>query len=242
MFILVWIISMVLLSYAYLLGISVISYRVLIYILIPLCILGGYGAIIACKKLHNYKLFSSKKFPTYFLILIIMISIFNGVLTVENPKISYFGVTNELGMVQIAPPSAADVDLADWFEKNGNKSRSFVMSNMFAGMFLATKDKIPLHYGFEYYSTSSNVNIEKESGKSNNLTAFQEEKIGYIIYDKKLTTKLPENRLSLRIINSEFYPLYYFTQDIHDNINLIKPDFSRVVYENQEYIVCAVDL
>ncbi len=241
-FIIVWILSMVFLSYAYLVGINVISYRVLIYILIPLCILGGYGITVACKKLHKYELFSSPKFPACFLVLIILISIFSGFLTVENPDITYFGVKNELGVVQIAPPSEAEIDLADWLGKNGNKSRSFVISNMFTGTFVATKAEMPLHYGFEYFSTNSNVTIQDESVKSSNQSIFQKEKIGYIVYDKKLRTNPSENTLSLRVIDSEFYPLYYFTQDIHNNINLIKPDFSRVVYENQEYIVCEVDL
>ncbi len=42
-YIIVWIVTMFLLSEAYWFGINVISYRVLIYLLIPLSILGGFG-------------------------------------------------------------------------------------------------------------------------------------------------------------------------------------------------------
>jgi hypothetical protein len=241
-FIIVWIVSMVFLSYAYILGINVISYRVLIYILIPLCILGGYGITIACRKLHRYEIFSSGKFPACFLGVIILIATVSGFLTFTNPEISYFGVENEQGVVQIAPPSAAEVELADWFKNNGNKSRSFVISNMFAGTFIATQAKMPLHYGFEYYSTNGNVSFKDEYINSSNLSMFQKEKIGYIVYDKKLITDPSLKTLELHIIDSEFYPLYYFTQDIHNNIDRIKPDFSRVVFENQEFIVCEVKL
>jgi hypothetical protein len=59
--ILAWIIAMILLSNAYWFGINVITYRVLIYLLIPLSILGGYGIHITCQKLKNYPRFSSKK-------------------------------------------------------------------------------------------------------------------------------------------------------------------------------------
>jgi hypothetical protein len=43
------------------------------------------------------------------------------VLTVTDPDISVFSVKNEFGNVQIAPPSDAEVDLANWFNENGNK-------------------------------------------------------------------------------------------------------------------------
>lgn len=237
---LVWIISMILLSYAYLFGISVISYRVLIYLLIPLCILGGYGISYSFHKLSDYEIFSSIKVRTAFLVVIFALSIFSGVLTVENSKIAVFGVETDYGVIQIAPPSESEIDLANWFEKNGNKSRSVVISNHFTGIFLATKAMQPLHYGFEFFSTNNNVPIEIESAKSSDLDGFVAEKIGYVIYDKRLTVKPPENKLALRMIDAEFSPLYYFTQDISSNINIIKPDFSRVVYENQDYIVCEV--
>lgn len=238
--IMIWIISMILLSYAYLFGISVITYRVLIYLLIPLSILGGYGISYSFYKLSDYKMFSSIKVRTAFLVVIFALSIFNGVLTVENSKIAVFGVGTDYGVVQIAPPSESEIDLANWFEKNGNKSRSIVISNHFTGIFLATKAMQPLHYGFEYFSTNKNVHIEGESIKISDLDGFMAEKIGYIIYDKRLTVKPPENKLALRMIEAEFSPLYYFTQDIYSNIDIIKPDFSRVVYENQDYIVCEI--
>jgi hypothetical protein len=64
--ILVWILSMFLLSNAYWFGINVISYRVLIYLLIPLSILGGYGINVIYQKLKNNERFSSKMCILYF--------------------------------------------------------------------------------------------------------------------------------------------------------------------------------
>ncbi|NYB52583.1 MAG: hypothetical protein HVN35_08510 [Methanobacteriaceae archaeon] len=239
--ILLWTISMLILSYAYLFGINVISYRVLIYILIPLSILGGSGFYFVYLKIKDKEILSSKKIQTCFLVLIIGLSLLNGFLTVASPKIAIFGVKNEINTVQIAPPSNSEVDLANWLNENGNKSRSFVISNQFTGTFLVTKTNIPLHFGFEYYSTNEKVPIQGKFVNNSPLTAFRDENIGYIIYDKRLIIIPPENYLSMRIIDSEFYPLYYFTQDIATNINEIKPDFSRVVYENQDFIVCEVD-
>ena len=239
--ILVWIISMILLSNAYWFGVNVISYRVLIYLLIPLSILGGYGIHITYQKLKNYRHFSSKKVPTIFLVAIVVLSILSAVVTVNDPEISVFSVKNEFGKVQIAPPSDSEVDLANWFIENGNKSRYIVIANQFTGMFLAAKTMMSFHDGFEYFSTNSNVSIEKESVNSSTLTNFKQANVGYIVYDKRLVVTPPENNLSLRIINSEFFPLYYFTQDIHSNINRIKPEFSQVVYENQDFIVCEIN-
>lgn len=239
--ILVWIIAMILLSNAYWFGVNVISYRVLIYLLIPLSILGGYGIHVTCQKLKSYPRFSSKNVRSMILVVILVLSMLSAVFAVSNPDISVFSVKNEFGNVQIAPPSDSEVDLANWFIENGNKSRYIVISNQFTGMFLAARTMMSFHDGFEYFSTNSNVTIEKESVKSSTLTNFKQANVGYIVYDKRLVVKPSQNNLSLRIVNSEFFPLPYFTQDIHSNINNIKPEFSEVVYENPDFIVCEIN-
>lgn len=239
--ILVWILSMFLLSNAYWFGINVISYRVLIYLLIPLSILGGYGINVIYQKLKNNERFSSKNVHTIFLVAILCLSLFSGILTVENPKIATYGIKNQEGYIQTAPPSDAEVDLANWFNENGNSSRYVVISNQFTGMFLAADTNMSFREGFQYFSTNSNVTIEEKGVKSSTLANFKKANVGYVVYDKRLVTSPEEKTLSLRVIDTEFFPLQYFTQDIQSNINRIKPEFSRVVYENEDFIVCEIN-
>lgn len=231
--ILTWIISMILLSNAYWFGINVITYRVLIYLLIPLSILGGYGIHITCQKLKNYPRFSSKNVRTTILIAICALSMVTSVLTVTDPDISVFSAKNEFGNVQIAPPSDAEVDLANWFNENGNKSRSLVISNQFTGMFLTSKAQMPMNYGFEFYSIKNYPNMTLETVK--------EDGVGYLVYDKRLVIPEEDSWLRVMSINSEFFPLYYFSQNITTHFDQIKPDYATKVYENHDFIVCRVD-
>ena len=231
--ILVWIIAMILLSNAYWFGVNVISYRVLIYLLIPLSILGGYGIHITYHKIKNYQPLSSKKVQTIFLAAILVISMLSAVMTVSDPDISVFSVKNEFGKVQIAPPSDSEVDLANWFQENGNKSRSLVISNQFTGMFLGSKVGMPMNYGFEFYATKTYPNMT--------LSQVKDQKIGYLVYDKRLVVPNEDSWLRVMSIQSEFFPLYYFSQNITTNFDRIKPDYATKVYENQDFIVCRVD-
>jgi len=229
--IMVWILVIFLLSNAYWFGVNVITYRVLIYLLIPLSIIGGFGLSYIYQKMKDYKLFSSRQFRTGFLVVVFALSILNGFLTVENPKIGNFGVKNQFGVFQIAPPSQSDVDLAVWFKENGNTQKSFITNNMFTGTFLATMAEIPMHYSSEYYLISNGANE----------TLFNKEGIGYIVYDKRLVLPGQNSGLYFKMINSEFYPLFYSSVNINENINSLKPSFSKVVYENKDYIVCKIN-
>jgi len=240
MIIMVWIITMFLLSNAYWFGINVITYRVLIYLLIPLSILGGCGLSWVYKKIRDDNRLSSKKLHSALLVAFLCISLSTGILTVENPKIGVYGVKNQEGFVQTAPPSDSEVDLARWFIENGDNSRYVVISNQFTGMFLAAETDMSFREGFQYFATNRNVTIEEKSVKSSTLANFKKANVAYVIYDKRLVISPEEKKLALRVIDTEFFPLHYFTQDIHSNINRIKPEFSRVLYENQDYIVCEI--
>jgi asparagine N-glycosylation enzyme membrane subunit Stt3 len=230
MTILIWILVMFLLSNAYWFGVNIITFRVLTYLLIPLSIIGGFGLSYIYHHLKEYKPFSSKQFRTSFLVVVFAISILNGFITVENPKIGNFGVKNELGTVQIAPPSQSEVDLALWFQKNGNKQKSFITNNMFTGTFISTMTEIPMHYSSKYYLVSNGAN----------KTLFDKQRIGYIVYDKRLVLPGQNSGLYMKMINSEYYPLFYSSVNISSNINSLKPSFSEVVYENKDYIVCKI--
>ncbi len=244
MIILVWIFTMFLLSNAYWFGINVITYRVLIYLLIPLSILGGFGLSWVYKKIRDNNRLSSKKLHSALVVAFLCISLSSGILTVENPKIGVYGVKNQEGYVQIAPPSKSEVDLARWYIENGNNSRYVVISNQFTGMFLAAETNMSFRNGFKYYSTNNNVTVEEKSVQFVNnrtLSFFKERNVGYVVYDKRLVISPEEKTLALRVIDSEFFSLHYFTQNIHSNINRIKPEFARVVYENKDFIVCEIN-
>lgn len=241
--ILVWIIAMILLSNAYLFGVNVISYRVIIYLLIPLSILGGLGLTYIIQwlgeyqknyqirgRVKKYPIISSPKFGAVFLIVIFLLCSVSSVLTVTNPKVTTFGVKNQFETVQISPPSDSEVELANWFKENGNKNRSMLISNQFAGMFVSTVSGMPMHYDFDYFSI-----------KGLPLSERQKEKIGYVVFDKRLVLSPPDNVFYLKKIESEFYPLYYSSVDIPSYIGQIIPDNSHTVYENKDFIVFQVD-
>ena len=228
-FIFIWILVMFLLSNAYWFGINTVTYRVLIYLLIPLSILGGFGLSQVYYKLKDYNIFSSRPFRSLFLISIFALSTFLGVLTVEDPAIATFGSTTKFGYIQISPPGDSEIDMAKWFDENGNKSRSVLVSNIYAGYFLATESEMPVHFKFE--------NFNKSTPKS----VFEKEKIGYIVYDKRLTFTSENKTIEMKLVYSLFGPLYYFNKDIHTHINEIIPDYAKVVYENNDFIICKVE-
>ncbi|WP_300426710.1 hypothetical protein [Methanobacterium sp.] len=239
--IIVWIMTMIILSNAYLFGINVITYRVLIYLLIPLSILGGYGIKISCCKLQKfnekkkYLQFSSTNIMVGFLVVILAISTLSALLTVTDSNIAVYSVKNEFGKVQIAPPSNSEVDLANWFRENGNHSRSVVISNQFTGMFLATEAGMPLNYGFAHYALKNQTDTQ--------LLRLKELNVGYLVYDKNLVLPVEDknNPIYMRSIYSEFFSLYYFSKNITQNFLEIKPDYATKVYENDEFIVCTIN-
>jgi len=232
-FILSWIIVIILLINAYLFGlngINSISYRLLVYLLIPVSILGGFGVATAYHKLKDYKNFSSKKFRNAFLISLFALATFFGFLTVENPLIASFEVTNQYGAFQIAPPSPSEMDLAIWFNENGNKSKSILSNDLFPLTFVTTQTGMPLasDSDFEHF----NKNVSKSFFEKNN--------IGYVVLDKRLSFNSNNETLYKVEYEGEFYNLFYYSEDIPSNLNIILPSYMKVVYENNDFIVCEV--
>lgn len=109
-YIFTWIIILLLLSRAYWIGINVISARVLIYIVIPLSILGGFGVSQIYYRFKDFNNFSSR-FCSSFLICIFFLSTFLGVLNVSDPHMGSYYAQTIFGKVQIAPPSSSETDL-----------------------------------------------------------------------------------------------------------------------------------
>ena len=223
-----WIIVMFLLSTSYLFGINVISARVLIYIVIPLSILGGFGVNQVYCLLENNSRFSSKRYRSAFLVSIFSLCLLFGFLNVENPDMGSYTATNIFGSVQIAPPSSSEVDISNWFKENGNKNKSITISNLYTGVFIAAESGMPINYGF------ANVNNQT------NISYFDDNNIGYIVYDKRLVLPQDFNTLKMYQANSEMFPLYYFNRILFENIDKLKPDYAKVVYENNDFIICQI--
>ncbi len=228
-YIFTWIIVLLLLSKAYWFGINVLSPRVLIYILIPLSILGGFGVSQAYYRLKDHKRFSSKRFRSGFLIVVFSFSMFFGVLTVENPNMGSFFAKTEFGSVQIAPPSSSEVDISKWFEVNGDKNKSILISNLYTGVFIAAEAGMPINFGFEYLNATTPRSF------------FDTDKIGYIVYDKRLILPPENETLNESKASSEMFPLFYFNKIYYQNIDKLKPSFTKVVYENKDFIVCEIE-
>ncbi len=227
-YIFTWIIAMILLSKAYYFGVNVLSSRVLIYIVIPLSILGGFAVSHIYYKLKDYKRFSSGKFRSSFVICIFALSMLFGVLNVSDPTLGTYYATTIFGSVQIAPPSPSEVEVADWFEANGDKNKSISISNLYTGVLIAAVSGMPINYMF--------ANINNTTSKS----YFETNNIGYIVYDKRLTLPPDYNTLNRYQGNSELYPLYYYNKILFENVNKLKPPFTKVVYENKDFIICEV--
>jgi len=227
-YIFTWIIAMIILSKAYYFGVNVLSSRVLIYIVIPLSILGGFAVSHVYYKLKDYNRFSSGKFRSSFLICIFALSMLFGVLNVSDPTLGTYYATTIFGSVQIAPPSTSEVEVADWFMANGDRNKSISISNLYTGVLIAAVSGMPINYMF--------ANINNTTSKS----YFETNNIGYIVYDKRLTLPPDYNTLNRYQANSELYPLYYYNKMLYQNVNKLKPSFTKVVYENKDFIVCEV--
>ncbi len=227
-YIFTWIIIMVLLSKAYYFGINVLSVRVLIYIVIPLSILGGFGVSNVYYRLKDHERFSSKRFRTSFLVCVFSLSLLFGVLNVSDPNLGTYTANTVFGSVQIAPPISSEVELANWFKLNGDKNKSVSISNLYTGVFIATEAGMPINYEF------TNINNQTP------ISFFESNNIGYIVYDKRLVLPPDFNTLNRYQANSEMYPLFYYNNILYQNVDKLKPHFTRVVYENKDFIVCEV--
>lgn len=227
-FIITWIIVLFLLSNANWFGINVLSSRVLIYILIPLAILGGFGISELYHHLKKYRKFSSPRIRSAFLIMIFIISSVSGVITANGTVFTFQAKTN-MGNIQISPPSSSEIDLANWFNENGDRNKSIIISNLYTGNIIAAVSGVPVHYGFEYFN------------KDTPLSMYKNEKIAYIVFDKRLSFPSPNGTLYIQPESSEFYTLYFISGDIKENINVLVPPYANVVYENRDFIICKVD-
>ena len=231
-FLLTWVIVIVLAINIHLFdaSLNVLSPRLLVYLLIPVSILGGFGLTQVYYKLKNYKNFSSKMFRNAFLISIFVLATFFGFLTMENPLIAYNGINNQYGSFQISPPTPSMVDLAQWFNDHGDKSKSIVSNNFYGMIFVTAETGMPLSAW--YYFTPLNNTTSK--------SYFTQHEIGYIVLDKRLSFLSNNGTFNKVEYETDDYTLFYYSGNIQSNLNEILPGFVKVVYENNDFIVCEV--
>ena len=226
----IWTIAIFLISNAYLFGLYLDSSRFLIYILIPLSMLGGYGLSRIYYKLKDLKRFSSS-ISAGFLVLIFIISSISGVITLIEPNINHFYANTSLGDVQIAPPSQFEVDIANWFNENGDDKKNVIVSNGFTGVFLKTVTNMSINPNFEDYN------------KNTSESEFNKKNIGYIVLDKRLTFQSTNGTFYMKETSSELdqsYKLFFYSRNINDNLNKIIPSYAQVVYENKDFIIIKI--
>ncbi|HBN06081.1 MAG TPA: 6-pyruvoyl tetrahydropterin synthase, partial [Bacteroidales bacterium] len=135
-----WIIVVFLISKAYWFGVNVYTIRLLVYILLPLSILAGYGLS------YLYTDFKKKEFPSIkirsgFLIATFVVAALFAVVTVEDPNfglIPKYDTISQHGIKspQLAPPTESDIELANWFKQNGDKKSVVISNNYYSNQFL----------------------------------------------------------------------------------------------------------
>ncbi len=222
-FIITWAVVIFIASKAYWFGINVTSIRLLVYLLLPLSILGGSGLS------YLYQEFRKKEFQSpirsVFLISVFVIASLYGLTTVEDPtfnvipKYDMYAYENMSIMnPQIAPPTNSDVDLADWFSKNANKKYAVLSNNQNTNQFLVATTGQPV---FDYYS------LEK---LPNNSTLIKKN-IKYLVFDKRLTFN--ENSQTKTLEKGMFT---FFNNETYSTDKWV-PSYMKLVHENTDYKV-----
>lgn len=226
-YLLTWTVVIILLINAHLFGVNVESFRLLVYLLIPVSILAGFGLTQVYHRLKGRRNFSSKNFRTAFLISIFVLATLNGILTMENPLIAYNGINNQYGSVQIAPPTSSMEDLALWFNDHGDKSKSIISNDFYPILFVTAQSRMPLAAADDF------LYLNNTTSKS----LFDEKGIGYVVLDKRLSFQSKDGTFDRMSYGTDKYQLFYYSGNIHSNLNKIFPSFIKVVYEDQDFIV-----
>lgn len=212
-------------------GIPVYTFRMLIYLIIPMVILGAYGIIKLLEDIKGY----NPKAIKIFTIALIILSFVLCMVNINDPSVQIYSSTTEQSTYQIAPPTSDEVELINYFEKENTGNRSILINNLFLGTVISSMDEIPVHYAFDVYTN-------KSLGKSS-LESLNNESIGYIVYDKSLIMNDTEeyDLLDVRFVNGSYYPSYYFTKEITENnfYEIMLPS-SEKTFENDRFIVCKV--
>jgi asparagine N-glycosylation enzyme membrane subunit Stt3 len=231
LFVIIWILVIFIMSKSYWFGVNVYTLRLLIHLLLPLSILGGMGLSYIYLDFKK-GIFTSKPIRSGFLIAIFVISSFFALSIVLDPKfpnIPKYDLSNgTVSNPQIVPPSTSDLDMANWFNENGNKSKSVLITNIYSGKILLALTGQPI----------ATINATAPYYLDGTKTTFiltrniQNSSIGYLVYDKRLRFN-SQNSTSL----VDYQNFIYYSTDIHKII----PPYAHIVHENDNYIICKVD-
>lgn len=220
-----WIITVFLISKSYWFGVNVYTIRLLVYILLPLSILAGYGLS------YLYTDFKKKEFPSLkirsgFLVVTFVVAALFAVVTVEDPNLALIPkydvnpyAEGDMNVPQIAPPTTSDVDIAEWFQKNGDKKSVVISNNYYTNQFLLAVTGQPTAsvQSSEHYMWFGSV----EDPSLN-------ESIGYIVYDKRLNFTSDKGP---KIISEG--PLVFINKKYA--IITILPKNVNLIHENENY-------
>jgi len=216
LFIISWILSMLILSKAYYFGVNVISYRVLIYILLPLSILAGFGLEFAFRNVKR----KSGSLACIILVFVFLFSVFQGFGNLSGSKVADFGVLTDYGRVPIAPPTHGEVELAEWFKSGAEKGKIASFSNYYTGVFVMAYSGQPVN---SLLQDSLGVPGRDELSREN---------IGYLVYDKRLMM----NDTIPFVLSGKL--LYYNPKLV--NLSDLNYDYLEKVYENEDFVVYMV--
>jgi hypothetical protein len=230
LFVTFWALIAFLFSNLHWFGIPVYTFRLLIYLIIPMVILGGYGILNILNIFQN----NNSKIVHIFVGAFIIITLILAFIHINDPSFNNFSSTTEQSTYQIAPPTSDEVELINFFKNETVGNKSILINNLFLGTVISSIDEIPIHYEFDVYTNKS---LSKSS-----LSSLNKEQIGYIVYDKSLVMNNSSNDLDVRYVNGSYYPSYYFTDEITDsNFYKIKLDSSEKIFENNRFIVCKIN-
>lgn len=212
-------------------GIPVYTYRLLLYVIVPATILGGY----AFSKIIGLLNYHKKSIGFILILALIIVSFCSGYGNINDNSAKITSADTEISSFQIAPPTSDEVNLINWFNNEDTGNKSILINNLFLGTVISSVDEVPLHYNFDVYTNSS---LSKSS-----IDSLNDENIGYIVYDKELVLNNSSDYDTLEVVyvNGSYYPSYYFTKEItDDNFEGIQLIGTRKVYENNRFIVCEV--
>lgn len=229
LFVSMWTLVAFVLSNLHWFGIPVYTYRMLIYVLMPAVIVGGYGVARLVEKLNT----KNKSYSIILILALIILSFIAGYNNINDPALTTTSATTEASTYQIAPPTSSEVEVINWFE-NADHNKSILSNNMFFATVISSTDQMPIHYKFDTYIAQNHTTTQKSMHK---------EKIGYILYDKNLVVNNSSSYAHQDVIciNGSFYPTYYFTNKITDeNFHAIQPEYTTKVFENDRFIICQV--
>ena len=118
--------------------------------------------------------------------------------------------------------------MANWFNENGNKSKSVLITNVYSGKILLALTGQPIA------TINATAPYYLDGTKTTSILTrnIQNSSIGYLVYDKRLTFN-SQNSTSL----VDYQNFIYYSVDIHNII----PPYAHIVHENSNYIICKVD-